>query len=56
MGIDMNVWTVDEDIDIRLALRKGVNMLIGDRTDRAIEIRSQFADSRRDSGGTEAPV
>ena len=42
MGMDMNVWTVNEDLDIRRVLMKGVNMLIGDRPDRAIEIRRRL--------------
>lgn len=42
MGMDMNVWTVNEDRDIRLTLLRGVNMLIGDKPDRAVEIRNSL--------------
>ena len=46
MGMDMNVWTVNEDMDIRLALHRRVNMLIGDRPDHAVEIRRRLGSLR----------
>lgn len=37
----MNVWTVNDEADIRQSLEAGADMLIGDYPDRMLRIREE---------------
>ncbi len=41
-GMQVNVWTVNEEADIRKSLEAGADMLIGDYPDRMVKIRSEM--------------
>ena len=41
-GMQVNVWTVNEEADIRKSLAAGADMLIGDYPDRMVKIRSEM--------------
>ena len=43
MGMQVNVWTVNDEADIRKSLEAGADMLIGDYPDRMVKIRSQMS-------------
>lgn len=41
-GMQVNVWTVNEEADIRKSLEAGADMLIGDYPDRMVKIRAEM--------------
>lgn len=42
LGMQVNVWTVNDEADIRKSLQAGADTLIGDYPDRMIRIRSEM--------------
>ena len=43
--MQVNVWTVNKEADIRKSLQAGVDMLIGDYPDHMVRIRAEMADA-----------
>lgn len=41
--MQVNIWTVNEEADIRKSLAAGADMLIGDYPDRMVKIRLEMA-------------
>lgn len=51
LGMQVNVWTVNDEADIRNSLEAGADMLIGDYPDRMVRIRDSLG-----AGGDGAPT
>jgi len=45
-GMQVNVWTVNDEADIRKSLEAGADMLIGDYPDRMLKIRDALLNDR----------
>lgn len=43
LGMQVNVWTVNEEADMRKCLAAGADMLIGDYPDRMVKMRTEMA-------------
>lgn len=43
LGMQVNVWTVNEEADMRICLAAGADMLIGDYPDRMVKMRAEMA-------------
>ena len=46
-GMAVNVWTVNDEADIRKSLEAGADMLIGDYPDRMLRIREELSNGRQ---------